>query len=71
MIDLGTLQASQSAPERVKYGHYRITWDADYAAATFLGAVFKKRRGSLPARNVPMNVLREFDFSTVFAQEWK
>lgn len=71
VIDLGSLKGSQTAPVKVGRGHYRISWEGDHAAAVFLGAVFKKRRGSLPARNVPLNVLREFNFAKAFAQEWR
>lgn len=70
VIDLGTLQASQTGPARVGAGRYRLSWESDYAAAVFLGAVFKKRRGSLPARNVPINVLRDFAFAAEFVKAW-
>lgn len=70
VVDLGTLRDSQSAPLRVGNGHYELTWDTDYAAAVFLGAVFKRRSYTMPARNVPLNVLRDFDFPAAFAQAW-
>lgn len=69
--DLGTLQRSQQEPVRVTPGHYQIAWTAEHAAAVFLGAVYKKRKGAMPARNVPLNVLRDFDFPAAYAQAWR
>lgn len=69
--DLGDLQRSQTPPERVAPGHYQIAWMAEHAAAVFLGAVYKRRRGSMPARNVPLNVLRDFDFAAAYAEAWR
>ena len=70
VVDLGTLKGSQTTPVRLGGGRYRLEWQANYAAAVFLGAVFRKRRGVMPARNVPMNVLRDFEFARTFGGEW-
>lgn len=69
--DLGTLQRSQQEPVRVAPGQYQLAWTAEHAAAVFLGAVYKRRKGSMPARNVPLNVLRDFDFPAAYAQAWR
>lgn len=71
VVDLGELQRSQTPPIRVGVGHYQIQWLSDHAAAVFLGAVYKRRAYVLPARNVPLNALRDFDFEHAFAQAWK
>ena len=71
VVDLGDLQRSQTPPSRVGVGHYQLQWLSDHAAAVFLGAVYKRRAYVLPARNVPLNVLRDFDFEHAFVQAWK
>lgn len=70
VVDLGELQRSQEQ-RRISSGHQQLAWTADHAAATFVGAVFKRRRYTMPARNVPLNVLRDFDFEGAFQQAWK
>lgn len=70
VVDLGELRDSQTPARRVGPGHYEISWTADHAAAVFLGAVLKGRKGAMPARNVPMNVLRNFDFLAAVARAW-
>lgn len=71
IIDTGALAASQSEPRQVVPRTYRLTWDAEYAAAVFLGAVFRKRQGSLPARNAPLVAVRSLNLPAVFAQAWR
>lgn len=71
LVDTGALMNSQQKPERIKAGHYRIVWTEPYAAAVFLGAVFKKRRGSLPARNVAYGALQTFNLAESFARHWR
>lgn len=68
--DMGELQRSQEQ-RRISSGHQQLAWTADHAAAVFLGAVFKRRRYVMPARNVPLNVLRDFDFEGTFQRNWK
>ena len=71
VVDTGELRDSQTPPVRLGVGAYQLQWTAQRAAATFLGAVYKRRAYSLPARNVPLNTLRDFDFPAAFAQAWK
>ncbi|BDP44848.1 hypothetical protein DAETH_48170 (plasmid) [Deinococcus aetherius] len=71
IIDEGTLAASQSEPRRMGTLNYRLTWDADHAAAVFLGAVFRKRAGSLPARNAPLAAIRSLNLPEEFAKAWR
>lgn len=70
LVDLGDLKASQQPPEFTG-NSARITWDADHAATAFLGAVFRKRAYSMPARNLPTVVARSFDWQASFAKHFK
>lgn len=70
LIDLGELQGSQQPP--VVHGlNATIDWTADHAAAVFLGAVYRKRAYSLPARNLPQYVARHFDWQASFTKHFK
>ena len=71
LVDTGALLRSQSDPQRAAAGHYRLSWNAEYAAAVFLGAVFRKRRYSMPARNAPLMAVRRLNIPQVFAQEYR
>lgn len=71
IVDTGTLARSQSDPKATGPLNYTIIWDADYAAAVFLGAVFRKRAYSMPARNAPLAALRSLNLSVQFAQAWR
>ena len=71
IVDTGTLARSQSEPRPNGPLNYTITWDADYAAAVFLGAVFRKRAYSMPARNAPLMALRSLNLPAQFAQAWR
>lgn len=70
IVDTGELLASQSEPLSMGVGAYALRWDADYAAAVFLGAVFRKRSGSLPARNAPLAALRAINIEATFKKGW-
>ncbi|GAA5513644.1 hypothetical protein Dcar01_02388 [Deinococcus carri] len=65
LVDTGELRDSRQDPE-VAGNTARLTWEVDHAAATFLGAVFTDRSASLPARNLPLFVAREFNFADAF-----
>jgi hypothetical protein len=65
IVDTGALRDSRQPPE-VAGANASLTWNADYAAATFLGAVFRDRAASLPARNLPRYVAQDFNFAAVF-----
>ncbi|WP_156372535.1 hypothetical protein [Deinococcus sp. Leaf326] len=65
IVDTGTLRDSRQ-PVEMAGASARLTWAADHAAATFLGAVFKDRAASLPARNLPRYVAQDFNFAEVF-----
>lgn len=65
IVDTGELRDSRQ-PVETAGANARLTWDADYAAATFLGAVFKDRVASLPARNLPRYVAQNFNFAAAF-----
>lgn len=71
VVDLGTLRDSLREPQEVSARHWRLTWNAEYAAAVFLGAVFRKRAASLPARNVPLAAVRTLNLGQTFARSWK
>lgn len=71
LVDSGALQRSQTRPERVSALHYRIRWTEPYAAAVFLGAVFKTRQGSLPARNIAYGAFQTFNLAEHFAHHWR
>jgi hypothetical protein len=58
VVDLGTLRDSQQ-PATYSGLNARIEWSAEHAAAVYLGAVFRKRAYSLPARNVPRYALQK------------
>ncbi|WP_295818016.1 hypothetical protein [uncultured Deinococcus sp.] len=68
VYDTGTLADSQQPAEYRGPLQARITWDADYAAAVYLGAVFRKRQFSLPARNVPLHTLRALNLPDRFRE---
>lgn len=70
IVDLGTLKASQQPPQFAG-NSARINWEADHAAAVFLGAVFRKRAYSLPARNLPRYVAQNFDWAGEYAKHLK
>lgn len=65
IVDTGALRDSRQPPE-VAGANASLTWNADYAAATFLGAVFRDRAASLLARNLPHHVAQDFNFADVF-----
>lgn len=69
IVDTGALEDSQQLQQVGKL-HWQVTWDAPYAAAVFLGAVFKKRRYSMPARNIAAVALRDFNVAERFAAHW-
>ncbi|GGR62204.1 hypothetical protein GCM10008959_25190 [Deinococcus seoulensis] len=71
IVDTGTLARSQQAPRLTGPLNAQITWTAAYAAATFLGAVFRKRRYSLPARNAPAQALRSVNLAQEFARAYR
>jgi len=66
VVDSGDLKGSQTLDLQGPL-NARLEWSVSYAAAVFLGAVFKKRSSSLPARNVPLVAVREFNFPERFA----
>ncbi|MGY2892480.1 hypothetical protein [Deinococcus sp. UYEF24] len=66
VVDSGDLKGSQTLDFQGPL-NARLEWSADYAAAVFLGAVFKKRSSSMPARNVPVIAVRNFNFPERFA----
>ncbi|GAA4015557.1 hypothetical protein GCM10022631_29590 [Deinococcus rubellus] len=65
LVDTGELRDSQQEPQ-ITGLTARITWDAPYAAAVFLGATDRKRAYSLPGRNLPQQVADKFNFAEVF-----
>lgn len=67
VYDLGTLAGSQQPAIYAGPLEARIRWDAEHAAATYLGAVFRKRQYSLPSRNVPLRALGRLNLPEVFA----
>jgi hypothetical protein len=69
VVDSGALRDSQQRPDIVGL-KARITWDSDHAAPVFLGAVYRKRRYSLPARNLPLHVVRTMNFPEVFMRHF-
>ncbi len=71
IVDEGRLRDSQTDPRRVAPHTYQIDWTAPYAAAVFLGAVFRKRSGSLPARNAPLAAIRGMNLASDFARAWR
>ena len=68
VVDLGTLRDSQQPAAYSGPLAARITWDADHAAAVYLGAVFRKRELSLPARNVPLRTLTQLNLPARYAR---
>lgn len=48
----------------------RLTWTAPHAAAVFLGAVFRKRRYVMPARNAPLAAVKRGALQD-FARAWR
>lgn len=71
IVDEGELRASQSEPVRVRPGVVEITWSAPYSAAVFMGAVFRKRAASLPARNAPRAAINQTNLAAAFARAWR
>lgn len=71
VVDLGALRDSQTEPIRLQQFAYALEWTAPYANAVFLGAVGKGRKSSIPARNVPKNVLNTFDLKRAFLVGWE
>jgi hypothetical protein len=69
LVDSGALRDSQQRPD-IEGLKARITWDSDHAAPVFLGAVYRKRRYSLPARNLPLHVVRTMNFPEVFMRHF-
>ncbi|UQN10369.1 hypothetical protein [Deinococcus sp. QL22] len=65
VVDLGTLRNSQQ-PAVYAGLSARVVWTAEHAAATYLGAVFRKRAYSLPARNVPRYALQKVNLVASF-----
>lgn len=71
VVDQGTLRDSQQPAQYANSGtgySARIAWDAEHAAAVYLGAVFRKRAYSLPARNVPRYALQQVDVLATFTR---
>lgn len=66
VVDLGTLRDSQQPAQYSGPLAARISWDAQYAAAVYLGAVFRKREYSMPARNVPRYALQKVNVPATF-----
>ncbi|MVN88287.1 hypothetical protein GO986_16195 [Deinococcus sp. HMF7620] len=71
IVDTGTLRDSLQPPRRVAQLSVQLTWNAEYAAAVFLGAVFRKRQYSLPARNAPLQAVRSLNMPQVLARAWR
>lgn len=71
IVDEGRLRDSQTPPRRVAPHTYQIDWTAPYSAAVFLGAVFRKRSGSLPARNAPLMAIRSMNLAREFGIAWR
>ncbi|MBZ9753004.1 hypothetical protein K7W42_19380 [Deinococcus sp. HMF7604] len=67
VVDTGELRDSQQPARYTSPLNAVIEWTADHAAATYLGAVFRKREASRPARNVPANTLRKLNPAALFA----
>lgn len=71
IVDTGALADSQQPPRFTGPLNVAVTWDAEHASATFLGAVYRKRRYSLPARNAPLAALRSVNLTQVFARAYR
>lgn len=71
VVDVGTLRDALREPQQVQLLQWRLTWNAEYAAAVFVGAVFRKRAASLPARNAPLAAVRTLNLPQTFARGWK
>ncbi|WP_339096192.1 hypothetical protein WDJ50_02565 [Deinococcus sp. VB142] len=69
IVDMGTLRDSQQPPQFAG-NSARISWTAGHAAAVFLGAVYRKRDYSMPARNLPRDTARAFDWRAAFAKHF-
>lgn len=69
--DTGALARSQQPAQYSDPTTARITWTADHAAAVYLGAVFRKRELSLPARNVPRDTLQAMNLPALFVQHFQ
>lgn len=73
IVDTGTLRDSRHDPvlNDTRGGHSaRLTWGAPHAAAVFLGAVFRKRRYVMPARNAPLAAVKRGTLQD-FARAWQ
>lgn len=68
IVDTGKLRDSQQPARYPRPLAAQIAWSADHAAAVFLGAVYRTRDYSLPARNLPRRVLNEMDVAELFNQ---
>lgn len=68
VVDSGALRDSQEPAQYLSPLTARITWTAEHAAAVYLGAVFRKREYSLPARNVPRYALQEVNVPATFTR---
>lgn len=70
LVDSGELRDSRQEPQ-ITGLTARITWDAPYAAAVFLGATYRKRAYSLPGRNLPQQVADKFNFAEVLIRHFE
>lgn len=66
VVDRGTLRDSQQPAQYAGPFAARIDWTAEYAAATYLGAVFKTRKDTRPPRNVPRDTLTRLPLHELF-----
>lgn len=67
VIDRGTLADPGNREDRVTGLSAGIVWLAPYSAPVFLGAVFKRRALTLPARNVPRAALESLGIGRVYS----
>lgn len=70
IVDTGALEDSQQLAQLGAL-HHQWTWNVPYAAAVFLGAVFKRRHASLPARNIAWGAFGQLNVATAFARHWR
>lgn len=68
VVDTGELRDSQQPAQYPSALHARIAWNAEHAAAVYLGAVFHDRAASLPARNVPLYSIDRVNLPETFAR---
>lgn len=68
IVDSGKLRDSQQPAQYTGPLNAQVVWTAPHAPAVFLGAVYRTRQYSLPARNLPRRVLNELDLGRIFQQ---